>query len=66
MLMTIQEVARELRVSPSLVYRLVASGELVCHRVAACLRVSQEDLRSYLATRREEPTKLPKPTTRHF
>ena len=50
-LLTAKEVARELRVSVSLVYQLVESGRLACHRIGngrGAIRIRPEDVANYL------------------
>ncbi len=56
-LMTVKEVARRLRVSASLVYQLVDSGRLGCHRIGngrGAIRIRPEDVASYLQSCRKE------------
>ena len=48
MLMTVKEVQQKLNVSRALVYRLVERGELACHRIGKSIRISQEDLETFL------------------
>ena len=50
-LMTVKEVARRLRVSASLVYQLIDSGRLGCHRIGngrGAIRIRREDMDEYL------------------
>jgi excisionase family DNA binding protein len=47
-LLTVAEVARELRVRPVTVYRLVGRGELPCVRVSNAIRVRREDLEAFI------------------
>ena len=57
-LMTVKEVARRLRVSASLVYQLVDTGKLGCHRIGngrGAIRICSEDVAAYLKACREEP-----------
>jgi len=65
-MLTIHETAKRLSVSVSLVYRLIASGELASYEIATCKRVSEEDLASYLETRKKRTVKIPEATHRHF
>ncbi len=62
-LLTAKEVASQLRVSPSLVYQLVESGRLACHRIGngrGAIRIRPEDVDQYLSQcRREPPTADP-------
>jgi len=47
--LTVPEVARELRVSRSTVYALCESGELKCFRVGNAIRVLRKELEAYRA-----------------
>jgi excisionase family DNA binding protein len=61
-LLTVKEVARRLRVSASLVYQLVDSGKLGCHRIGngrGAIRIRPEDVTSYLQACREDPCGKP-------
>lgn len=51
-LLTIEEVARILRISKTSAYRLVERRELPFCRVGRSLRFSREDLEAYLGSRR--------------
>jgi excisionase family DNA binding protein len=56
MILTIREVAERMRVSASLVYRIVRSGALPCVRIGlgqGRLRILSEDLDDYLSKHRE-------------
>lgn len=48
-LLTVAEVARELRVSTMTVYRLVQAGELPAFRIGKNYRIKRNDLDAYLA-----------------
>ncbi len=48
-LFTIQAVADLLGVSTRTVRRFIARGDLIPHRIGGNIRVSQDDLRAYLA-----------------
>jgi excisionase family DNA binding protein len=62
-----KQVAKRLNVSLSLVYKLINSGELACHRINTALRVSEDQLNQFLDASRKEPIrKMPKITRRHF
>ncbi len=50
-LLTVREVAAQLKVSPALVYRLVARGQLAHVRIAGALRFTCGQLQSYLRSR---------------
>lgn len=47
-LLTVAEVAAELRVSTMTVYRLVQAGELPAFRIGKNYRIKREDLDAYL------------------
>jgi len=47
---TIAETAELLRISRTSCYKLVYSGEIAVHRVGGSLRVSHQDLLSYLSS----------------
>ena len=51
-LRSVEEVAPVLGVSTKTVRRLIDRGDLLAHRVGRCIRVSDADLRSYLASTR--------------
>lgn len=56
-LLTVKEVARRLRVSQSLVYQLVESEKLGCHRIGngrGAIRIRPEDVTEYLENCRKE------------
>lgn len=56
-LLTVKEVARRLRVSQSLVYQLVDTGRLGCHRIGngrGAIRICPEDVTNYLQSCRAE------------
>ena len=63
---TVRDVASQLRVSPSLVYQLVETGKLACHRIGTgrgAIRISLTDLEAYLRDcRSERQTPIPKPS----
>jgi|LNFM01.1.fsa_nt_gb excisionase family DNA binding protein len=48
-LLSVQGVAEFLDVSTKTVRRLIANGVLKAHRIGGSLRISEEDLRAYLA-----------------
>ena len=50
---TITEVAERLHVAPRTVRRWIVAGDLVVHRVGGVVRVSEGDLRAFLALHRE-------------
>ncbi len=49
---TIDEVAEYLSVSRSTVYGLVSRNELICFKIAGCIRVHESDLQEYLQSQR--------------
>ena len=48
----VKTVAARLDVSPRHIHRLVAAGELPVHRIGRAVRISEDDLRRFLAARR--------------
>ena len=66
MLLTIKEVAKELKISLSMAYRLVSTGEIPCYEIGFCKRVDKEELHAYLKQSRSEKVKLPKGMKRYF
>jgi excisionase family DNA binding protein len=65
-LLTIREVAARLRVSVSLSYALVNSGELKCHRIKSAIRVSEEQIAEYLEESQVVIPKRLKVVAKHF
>jgi len=56
-LLTVKEVAMRLKMSPSLVYRLIEHGKLCCHRVGSGrgrIRISENDLDVFLSKCRQD------------
>ena len=51
-LLTVQHLATRLGVSDKTVRRLIASGSLSAHRIGRGVRISEDDLEIFLATRR--------------
>ena len=49
---TLADVAELLSVSTRTVRRLIDDGHLPCHRIGRSIRISETDLRSYLASAR--------------
>ena len=49
---SVPEIAEALSVSTKTVRRRIAEGALPCHRIGGVLRISEDDLASYVATRR--------------
>lgn len=50
-LLTVAEVARQLRVSNMTVYRLIKGGQLAAVRVGRGYRIREDDIRKYLQQR---------------
>jgi excisionase family DNA binding protein len=50
---TIAEVAERLRVSTRTVRRWIEDGILVAHRISGVVRIAENDLRAFLALRRD-------------
>ncbi len=65
-LMTVKEAASNLRISLSMVYRLISTGELPSYAIGGCIRVSETDLLQFLDARKQETAKLPESQKRHF
>ena len=63
-LLTVNDVAEFLAVSPSLVYRLAADGELPSYRIGkGTLRFRPEDVEEYLDSHAQGRTRARKPRT---
>ena len=56
-LLTIEEVAQALRVTPRFVRRVIADGRLVSGRVGKFVRISQADLEAFLAAGGLDPNR---------
>jgi excisionase family DNA binding protein len=57
-MLTVSDVATRLHVSKSIIYQLIESGMLPCHRIGigrGTIRVSESDLDAYLDSCREGP-----------
>ena len=63
---TAKETASSLKISLSMVYRLISTGELPSYAIGGCLRVSEAELMQFLDSKRQEPVKLPESKKRHF
>jgi excisionase family DNA binding protein len=48
-MLTVPEVAKRLKVSVRLVYKLVEKGDISSYRIASAIRVTEEDLQAYLS-----------------
>ena len=57
-LMTVDEVARELRVSPRKVYQFIQSGELIATNIGTedrkIFRITRSDFEAFLQSRRQK------------
>lgn len=51
---TVGDIAQQLNVSPRTVHRWIADRQLIVHRIGRSVRVSQADLKAFLAVRRDE------------
>ena len=66
MMLTPKQLATRLSLSLSMVYRLLANGEIECYRFGSAYRVSEEQLNQFLQRQKvETQKKLPK-ARRHF
>ncbi|MCA9178421.1 MAG: helix-turn-helix domain-containing protein [Planctomycetales bacterium] len=65
-LLTVKDVAGRLRVSISLVYRLISRGELLCHRIESAIRVSEQQLGEFLSKTLATVVRPLVATRRHF
>ena len=65
-MLTPKQLATRLSLSLSMVYRLLANGEIECYRFGSAYRVSEEQLNQFLQRQKvETQRKLPK-ARRHF
>ena len=69
----VSQVAEKLNVSESIVYALIDSGRLACHRIGmgrGTIRISTDDLDAFLASCRvakgAEPLPAPRPRLKHI
>lgn len=65
-LMTVKDVALQLGCSTSMVYRIVAAGELAVFRIRRQIRVGHQDLADYLNRQRERGSPQPRAKRTHF
>ena len=49
--LTVPEIAKHLRLSRNMVYKLIDMGQLHCYRIGTAIRVSKEQYLDYLARR---------------
>jgi excisionase family DNA binding protein len=47
-LLSVDDIATAMAISPKTVRRMIARGELISHRIGKLIRVSDEDLATYL------------------
>jgi excisionase family DNA binding protein len=50
---TVDDIARQLNVSPRTVHRWIANHQLVVHRIGRAVRISDADLKAFLALHRD-------------
>ena len=65
-LLTVKETANSLKLSLSMVYRLISSGKLPSYAIGGCIRVNETDLEKFLDLHRNEATPIPTNVKRHF
>ncbi len=65
-LLTVKETAERLKISISMVYRLISTGHLPCFEIGSCKRIGEDDLGKFLDGQRKESPKLPPNKRRHF
>ena len=65
-MLTAKQVAERLNMSLSLVYTLLNSDELDSYRINSAYRVSEEQVREFLESKRKVRPKVAKPTLRLF
>ena len=57
-MLTVKEVAGELRVSATCVYQLIEAGKLACHRIGVgrgAIRIAEADLAAFIEGCRQQP-----------
>ena len=52
--LTVEEVAKELRVSRDAIWRLIRQKKLIAYRIGGTLRIKSDDLQAYLDTQRTD------------
>lgn len=68
-MLTVREVADELRISSGVVYRMINDGSLQCHRFGTAIRISRQQLNDLLENAvavRKEVSEKPSRTLRHL
>ena len=64
---TVKQIAAKLQISLSMVYAMIARGELACHEFGSCKRIRAEDLEAFLSTNRKEGIRRrPRSRGKHF
>lgn len=48
-MLTVEDVAQQLQISPKTVRRMIARDDLAAHRIGRQLRVAQSDLRAFIS-----------------
>ena len=66
MFYTVKEVSKKLGLSLSMIYAIIARGDLACYKFGSAKRVRDCDLEEYLRLHREEVVAKPKSQRRHF
>ncbi len=51
-MLTVEDLARELRISRALAYRLIQQREIPSYRIGRCVRVKERDVMRYLESRK--------------
>jgi len=51
--LTVEEVAKLLKLSKITIYRLIKTGEIPAYKIGASWRINKEDLESYIETKKE-------------
>jgi excisionase family DNA binding protein len=65
-MLTPKQLATRLSLSLSMVYRLLANGELECYRFGSAYRVSEEQLNAFLQKQKVETKRQIPKSRRHF
>lgn len=65
-MLTPKQLAARLSLSLSMVYRLLANGELECYRFGSAYRVSEDQLNAFLQRQKVETQKSIPRGRRHF
>ena len=65
-MLTPKQLAAKLSLSLSMVYRLLANGDLECYRFGSAYRVSEDQLNAFLQRQKVETQKSILKARRHF